>query len=540
MKIARLNNRSEAGRKRGDIDRKCGPISGLRSILSLVLSAVVLLCSPGIEGCRKEAAKPAAPAASTAQQQPPPTAYAALTPDQLYQLVSPIALFPDNLVAQVLAASTFPDQVAAADTWMQQNASLKGAQLMQAADQQPWDVSVKAMTQFPDVLHQMATSLAWTSSLGDAYFNEPQSVMNAIQVMRQRAQAAGNLKSTPQQTVSTQPSAPASAGPASSGAAQTTVVQAPPQTIVIQPAQPDVVYVPQYNPQVVYGQPVASPPGYSTGDMVATSLISFGLGVAVGAAINSGPCCGWGYHSWGCGWNNSTVVYNRNTYVSNSNTFANRNAYYNRAYNNRAYADNYNRANYNRANYANNRAYQNPNNRANNFNTNRPGATQTPQFNQRYNQPQYRNNQNLGGQTRANTPQQGGVRAGQQPVRAGNLNQAQNRPGNLSGQTQNRSGTPGGQTRNDPARGYGQQANRGNSNSAFGNYGEGGNARTNSARGQQSLGVNQPSGGVQRQQQAGGGGFGQGGGGQRAGGGGGGGFSRAEQSRPEGHGGRRR
>ena len=101
--------------------------------------------------------------------------------------------------------------------------------------------------------------------------------------------------------------------------------------------------------------------------MVATSLISFGLGVAVGAAINSGPCCGWGWNSWGCGWNNSTVVYNRNVYVSNSNTFVNRNNYYNRANNNRVYANNYNRANYN--------YNQNANYRTNNFNSNRPGGT---------------------------------------------------------------------------------------------------------------------------------------------------------------------
>ena len=105
-------------------------------------------------------------------------------------------MFPDNLVAQVLAASTFPDQVSAAYTWLQQNSSLKGQQLMEAVNQQSWDASVKGLTQFPDVLNQMATNLSWTSALGDAYFNIPQSVMNAVQVMRQRAQQSGNLKST--------------------------------------------------------------------------------------------------------------------------------------------------------------------------------------------------------------------------------------------------------------------------------------------------------------------------------------------------------
>jgi Protein of unknown function (DUF3300) len=453
--------------------------------LSALLAICVTISTLGLDACHKaEAPTPATPAQA---QQAPPTTYAAPTADQLYQLVAPIALFPDNLVAQVLAASTFPDQVTAANTWITQNASLKGAQLMQAADQQPWDASVKAMTQFPDVLSQMASSLSWTSALGDAYFNIPQSVMNAIQVMRQRAQQAGNLKSNQQQTVSVQNqpagAAPASAAPASSGAPQTTVVQAPPQTIVIQSAQPDVVYVPAYNPTVVYGAPVATYPGYSTGAMVATGLISFGLGIAVGAAISGGGCCGWGYNSWGCGWHNSTVVYNHNTYISNSNTFVNRNNYYNR--------NNVNRANFNNASY--NRNNFNGNNRANNFNNNRTGGFQEPKFNQKYNQPKFggdnrgnigqNNRQQPGGSNRPNFNQQSGARPGANSGgRPSNLGQNQSRPNNL------------GQNQRDPSRGYGQQSNRGNNNSAFSSYGQGGNTRTNSARGQQSLGA-RPSGG---------------------------------------------
>jgi hypothetical protein len=116
------------------------------------------------------------------------------TADQLYQLVAPIALFPDNLVALVLAGSTYPDQITAAQSWLQENGSLKGPQLQQAADLQPWEGSVKGLTTFPDVLDQMAKNLSWTSALGDAYFNDQQNVMNAVQVMRQRAQEAGNLK----------------------------------------------------------------------------------------------------------------------------------------------------------------------------------------------------------------------------------------------------------------------------------------------------------------------------------------------------------
>ena len=114
-----------------------------------------------------------------------------------------------------------------------------------------------------------------------------------------------------------------------------TVVQSPPQTIVIQPAQPDVVYVPSYNPTTVYGDPVPAPPGYSTEALVTTGLVSFGVGMLVGAAIsNNNNCCGWGYNSWNTGWNNSSVHYNNNVYVSNSNTFVNRSNYNNANYNN--------------------------------------------------------------------------------------------------------------------------------------------------------------------------------------------------------------
>jgi Protein of unknown function (DUF3300) len=365
---------------------------------------------------------------------------------------------------------------------------LKGQQLAETVNQQSWDPSVKGLTQFPDVLSQMASNLSWTSALGDAYFTIPQSVMNAVQVMRQRAQQSGSLKTTQQQTVTVQNQAPASAPPAqaSSAAPQVTVVQPPQQTIVIQPSQPNVVYVPTYNPAVVYGAPVPVYPGYvvptySTGAMVATGLISFGLGVAIGAAM-SNSCCGWGWNSWGCGWHNSTVVYNRNVYISNSNTFVNRNNYYNR--------NNFNNVNINQNNF--NRNNINNNYRANNFNNNaRPANFSEPKFNQKYNQPQYQNNR---GNLAQNNVQQSG--RGNQP----NFNQ-QNRAGinqpNRSGVAQNANraaftqnqNRPGGanQFQRQPERGYGQQPDRGASNNAFSGYGQGGNARTNSARGQQSL-----------------------------------------------------
>jgi hypothetical protein len=466
-----------------------------RQATSLFLVFTIILSTAGLDGCNKKSEVPAAQAA-----QPPQTTYAVPSADQLYQLVAPIALFPDNLVAQVLAGSTFPDQITAAYQWLQQNSGLKGQQLMQAADEQPWDASVKALTQFPDVLNQMASNLSWTSALGDAYYNVPQSVMNAVQVMRQRAYQAGNLKTTPQQNVSVQNEAPGGepAAPASSGQPQTTIITPPAQTIVIQPAQPDVVYVPTYNPTVVYGAPVPAYPGYSTGDMVATGLISFGLGMAVGAAINGGGCCGWGWNSWGCGWHNSTVVYNRNVYVSNSNTFVNRNNYYNRNVNNintnNINRNNFNSNNINRNNLNNNNVNRNNfngNNRANNFGNN----YSAPKFDQKYNQPQFRNEnasnlaQNRGAQPNFNQQNLRQTGAGQQnradlgQSRGGNLNQQ-----NRGGLNQNQSRPSNfGQNERTPQRGYGDQPSRNAGNSAFGNYGEGGNARTNSARGQQSL-----------------------------------------------------
>src|SRR5205807_6365355 len=137
---------------------------------------------------------------------------------------------PDALVAQILAASTYPTEIVEADRWMQEHSDLKGQQLGEEVDKQPWDPSVKALTQFPSVLANLDKNLSWTSSLGDAYVNQQQAVMDAVQRMRRRAQQAGNLKSTPQETVSTQAS-----------------------TIVIQPPDPNVVYLPSYDPWVVYG-----------------------------------------------------------------------------------------------------------------------------------------------------------------------------------------------------------------------------------------------------------------------------------------------
>src|SRR5580698_3500707 len=231
-------------------------------------------------------------------QQPASAGYsgqgAPLSAGELQQLVAPIALYPDALVAQILGSSTFPDQVSYANTWLQQNQNLTGKSLMQAVDYQAWDPSVKALTQFPSVLDNMAKNLSWTSALGEAYHTQTADVMTAIQFLRAKAQAAGNLKS----------------------GSQIVVVQQSPQTIVIQSANPQVVYVPVYNPTVVYGTPYVTP-GYSTAAVVATGVIAFGAGIAVGAMM-SGGCCGWGYSSWNCGWHGTAVVYHGGAYYGNN------------------------------------------------------------------------------------------------------------------------------------------------------------------------------------------------------------------------------
>ena len=116
------------------------------------------------------------------------------TPEELQQMVAPIALYPDALVSQILAAATYPTEIVEADRWIQDNQNLKGKDLANAVDHQPWDPSIKAITQFPSVLANLDKNLAWTSALGEAYVNQSEGVMDAVQVMRARAQASGNLK----------------------------------------------------------------------------------------------------------------------------------------------------------------------------------------------------------------------------------------------------------------------------------------------------------------------------------------------------------
>ena len=217
-----------------------------RSLPLILAVAVIAATSPSLTGYSFGADQPAA---ASAQPGPAP---GAATQKELEELVSPIALYPDLLVARILVASTYPDQVVEAHGWLQQNSSLPREQLAAQVNAQPWDPSIKSLAQFSPVLQTMSDSLAWTSALGEAYYNQPDDVMEAIQSLRSRAVEAGTLKSTAQQKVEVQPAPP----PVSSeGEAQPAAQQ---QTVIIQPAQQDVVYAPQYNPADSLRSPRAS------------------------------------------------------------------------------------------------------------------------------------------------------------------------------------------------------------------------------------------------------------------------------------------
>jgi len=237
-----------------------------------------------------------------AYQNNPPQA-AQQSPDQLQQIVAPIALYPDTLIAQILPAATYPEQIVDAQRWLQQHKDLTGDSLAKEVDQQAWDPGVKALTQFPAVLANMNQNLAWTSELGDAYINQRPELTQAIQTMRQRAKRAGNLQTTDQEKVSTHG-----------------------QDIVIQPASTEVVYVPEYNPWLVYGDPLAIFPGWYPypGLFLEGPGIAFGLGFGVGFFGGFG----WGWGHWGFDWHGGgRAVYNHNTYISHSRTIADRNSF---------------------------------------------------------------------------------------------------------------------------------------------------------------------------------------------------------------------
>ncbi|HUD23679.1 MAG TPA: DUF3300 domain-containing protein [Acidobacteriaceae bacterium] len=226
-----------------------------------------------------------------------------LNAEQLEQLVAPIALYPDTLVAQMLAASTYPAQVVDADRWLQAQGNASPFQIAGGADVQNWDPSVKALTEFPQVLAEMDRNVQWTTDLGNAYYNQPQDVLEAVQVLRQRAQAAGNLQSSAQEQVSYNQGA-----------------------IELAPVNSQMIYVPTYNPWSVYGDPVTPYPGFSLlgalgsffNSGIGSSALQYGLGIGMSAFMHT-P---WGLLSWGLNWLTQSILFNHSDYMSHSMTVA--------------------------------------------------------------------------------------------------------------------------------------------------------------------------------------------------------------------------
>ncbi|HLN58704.1 MAG TPA: DUF3300 domain-containing protein, partial [Thermoanaerobaculia bacterium] len=256
-----------------------------RALLALLCAA---LLAPG-EGALLAQETP--PAATQEQA-------AKLPPDQLDSLVAPIALYPDALLAQTLVASTYPLELVQLQQWLAKHKDLKDKALADAVAKEPWDPSIQSMAAVPEVVKRLADDIEWTTQLGDAFLDQQSDVMDAVQRMRKKAQDKGSLASNEQQKV------------------ETKVVEQK-QVIVVEQSNPEVIYVPSYNPTVVYPPPVYPyPPVYYPPYTPGAALVTFGVGMAMGAAIWGGSCCG-------CGWGGGDVNVNVNNNF-NKNTNVNR------------------------------------------------------------------------------------------------------------------------------------------------------------------------------------------------------------------------
>ena len=262
----------------------------------IVLAGVALLSLGSAAALAQQAESQVMTTATTEESPKIPT-------DQLDSLVAPIALYPDPLLAQTLAASTYPLEVIQLQQWMDRNKNLKDKALADAVAKQPWDPSVQALAATPDVVQRLAGNVQWTTDLGNAFLSQQSDVMDAVQRMRGKAESKGTLKTSAQQTV------------------QSKTVEGGKQVIVVEPAQPDVVYVPSYDPEVVYGAaPAAYPyypytyPGYYPGMGLAWGAAGFALGA-------------WAGGNWGdCDWGHGDVnINNNNNFNRNANRNANRN-----------------------------------------------------------------------------------------------------------------------------------------------------------------------------------------------------------------------
>ena len=437
--------------------------------------------------------------AFAAEEQPPPAGTApapkAIPAERLDQLVAPIALYPDPLLMQILMASTYPLEIVQAARWIKERSGLRGAELDKALEEKTWDASVESLTHFPDVLGRMSKNLDWTSELGDAFLAQQADMLDAIQRMRKKANQAGKLASTKEQQV---------------------VVEK--EVIKIVPADPQIVYVPTYVPQAVYGPPTVPPPypamyAYPPGYVATASVLSFGAGMAVGAAISGG--CDWDnhdvnvYHHDGGGGGNNSNNSNNTVNIDNSKTINQANA---------------NQANVNKANVNKQTWQHNPEHRRGvsyqNQQVSQHDAANGAQGQQARDQARgYDRSANAAAQTRPAT----GAAAQTRPATG-----TATRPSGNDATARGAQGKQAPPTAREPSRPSTQQtASRGASGSdAFGGYGNGSAERSASARGTSSRssasagsagrssgGGGRPSGGSP--QGGGGGGSGRSGGGGR-------------------------
>ena len=273
--------------------------SAIRNFVAFLCVAIPMATGPVTYSQESQQQSAATPSEEQAPKIPP---------DQLDSLVAPIALYPDPLLAQTLAAATYPLEIIQLYQWLEKNKDLKDKALADAVEKEPWDPAIQSMAGLPDVVKRLADDIQWTADLGNAFLAQQSDVMEAVQRMRKKAQDTGNLKSNEQMKV------------------ETKVVETK-EVIIVEQSNPQVVYVPTYNPVVVYGAPIYPyppiyypPPGY----YAAGAAISFGVGVAMGAFWGGG---GWGY---GCGWGHNDINvnvnnnFNRNANI-NRNTNVNRN-----------------------------------------------------------------------------------------------------------------------------------------------------------------------------------------------------------------------
>lgn len=416
-----------------------------------------------------------------------------LKPELLEQLVAPIALYPDALLAEVLMASTYPLEVVAADRWVKENKALKGDALKIEAQKKGWDQSVSSLTATPEALDMMSGKLDWTQSLGDAVLAQQTDVMDAIQRLRNKAQDQKKLATTSQQTVSVKK-------------------EQGREIIVIESAKPDTIYVPYYDPAVVYGPwPYPTyppyyfpPPAYVGGAIIATG-IAFGTGYAVGRWASGGN-----YWGGGVNWGGNSINVNRSVNVNNTNV----NAFVHKPEHRHG------------VKYRNDTVQQK-------FGKNTSSADRKIDFRGHDGRDVLQPGKDRpGGSDRPNAGDRPGGkdRPGTGPLPGGNDRPgAADRPG--SKDRPNSGDRPGGGDRSKVASrpdvnvpkpdGKSNRPNVGGRDNAFSNVGNGGAARAQADRGRQSLGGG-GGGGGRPQVQAGGGGNRGGGGGDGRGGGGGG------------------